>query len=572
MKFEDIIAQPIDEAVYAVLDVETTGLGPANNNIIEIGIVKVRNGKKLETFHSLVNPARNIPYFITQFTGISDDDVYNAPMFDEISDKILDFLDDCILIGHNLQFDISFMRKEFRLCGVDKFNPPQICTCKLARRIFPALKSKSLASVAQFMKIHNENAHRALSDAEVTSRIFNKMLSQLKKEEHFITVEEVINHQYSPNTKIQKTVVKKQLSSQFAALPDAPGVYYFINSKNQIIYIGKAKSIRDRIRSYISDSAPNKTKKILKQAVRIKTEITNSELTALLAEAEAIKIINPKLNVQLKKYNNKYFLKINRTHISPNTVITNHFDFDGNDYFGLFINKRKAEQIKDLLDKIFMLRECDDKEFLKKKACFLAEIERCTAPCTNHADESYKYELEKVYEFMYGRNQFALNRMINKMKDFSQQLKFEKAAEIKQIVDLILSQIHKTSLLAEPINSANVLIEISENNFNKDYLLMLEGKIYIKKNILKECDEFELALDDFFSGTLKLDNIPSEEDLEKMKITLNWIVKNRNKVRIYYLKEYKSKKELFTKASRFVNHAIFATESTFDLKDLANKF
>ncbi len=568
MKFEELLAQNIDDAVFSVLDVETTGLNAAFNNIIEIGIVKINKGKVMDRFSSLVNPARIIPPFITEFTGISNEDVFDAPLFEDIHSEILEFIKNSVITGHNLSFDLSFLRREFSNCGIEKFQPVTLCTLKLAKRVYPLLKSRSLQNLAYSLKIKNEAAHRALSDAETTGKILYKIIKKLKEDENFETVGELVNYQFTTNQKLNKKPISKKLNNQFAALPDAPGIYYFLNAKDEIIYIGKAKSLRDRIKSYLSSSSPKKTKKILKQAKKIKTELTNSELTALLAEAEVIKLINPRLNIQLKKYNNKYFLKITKTHKAPAAVITNHFDFDGDDYFGLFVNRKKAEQMKELVDKVFMLRECSDKEFKLKKSCFLAEIERCTSPCTKESDSDYYSELEKVYEFMYGKNQFALTRMINKMKFFSEQLKFEKAAEIKSVIDLILTQVHKTSLLAEPINSANVLIEISENNSNTDYLLMLEGKIFIKKYILKDCDDFDTALSDYFEGIRRIDSQPDEEDLEKMKIILNWTIRNRNKVKLYYLKEYSNKDELFKKISQHTAFASIEKETTFDIKDL----
>ncbi len=107
---------------------------------------------------------------------------------------------------------------------------------------------------------------------------------------------------------------------------------------------------------------------------------------------------------------------------------------------------------------------------------------------------SYFDELEKVYEFLSGGNQSALDRMLNKMKDYAAKEKFEKAAETKQVIDLLLSQTHKSSLLSEPINKANVLFEISEG-MSKDYILLLEGKYFIKKNSKSGNDPFEEALD-----------------------------------------------------------------------------
>jgi DNA polymerase-3 subunit epsilon len=150
------------------------------------------------------------------------------------------------------------------------------------------------------------------------------------------------------------------------------------------------------------------------------------------------------------------------------------------------------------------------------------------------------------------------------MKEHSDNMKFEKAAEVKQLIDLILAQTHKTSLLAEPVNLANVLFEV-DGGFGRDYILMLAGKIYVKKHDSNKKDYFDEALEDYFGRTINLQTMPDDEDLEKMKITLNWLVKNRSAVRSYYLKEYVTKEELYKKISqRPVQYQ--TSEQTFDIK------
>jgi len=362
--------------------------------------------------------------------------------------------------------------------------------------------------------------------------------------------------------------VIESLKEDISSLPNTPGIYYFVNNRNKIIYVGKAKSLRDRVRTYFSPTAPKKAKKIIKQARRLKIEITNTELTALLSEAETIKKINPKHNYQLKKYGLKYFLKVTKDHSYPRIEITNHFDFDGNDYFGLFISRRKAESVLEILDKTFRLRECSDKEFSKHKKCFLAEIERCTAPCVYKSSDEYNKELNKVYEFLLGKNQTALNRLLKTMKGYSDLENYEKAAEVKKVIDLILNQTHKTSLLAEPVNSADVLFEVS-GGYGKDYILLLTGKIYVKNFVLYQKDLFEEALEDYFNKTINYDFLPTDEDLEKIRITLNWLIKNRNKVKIFYLKDYSSKDDLYSNIKSISFSNTSTHETSFDIKDLA---
>jgi len=558
----------IDNTEFSVIDVETTGLSAKTNRVIEIGLVKVRNYKIVERYETLINPGSYIPGFISQLTGITDDDVANAPFFSDIVEDLKQFIGETIISGHNLSFDSSFIKYEFFRNGEEPLYNEQVCTLKLARRIFPNLKSKSLSSVTKHLKLRNKSAHRALGDAEVTARILIKIIKQLKKESKVETLGDLLKFQKSSTA--GKTVkIKESLREDISSLPNAPGVYYFINNRGKVIYVGKAKSLRDRIRSYFSSAAPKKAKIIITQAKSLKIEITNTELTALISEAESIKKINPRHNSQLKKYGSKYFLKVSKQHAYPKIEISNHFDFDGNDYFGLFISRKKAEIVLNILDKTFSLRECTDKEFLKHKKCFLADIERCTAPCIHKSNEDYQDELEKVYEFLCGTNQTALNRLLNKMKDYSKLEKYEKAAEVKEVVDLILNQTHKTSLLAEPVNSANVLFEIS-GQFDKDYFLLISGKIYLKKKAANKNNQFDDALEDYYNKTINYNFIPTDEDLEKIKITLNWLIKNRNKVRTFYLKNYSGKDELYSNISSFSSSNNSFRETSFDIKDLAN--
>jgi DNA polymerase-3 subunit epsilon len=563
----------LKEAEFSVLDVETTGLSARNNRVIEIGIVKVKNLKITDKYTTLINPGCDIPYFITQFTGISNSDVAYSPSFYDTAEEIEEFIGNSIVSGHNLSFDESFLNCEFARNGFEPLSNLSVCTLKLSRKIFPSLKSKSLASVTEHLKIVNKDSHRALSDAEATAKILIKLIKKISKEKGIKTLQQLLEFETSTVASNQLIKLPKDVHDSLCSLPDAPGVYYFLNKKDEIIYIGKAKSLKDRVRSYFAATTVGKPKKIVKQAAKIKTEITNSELTALLLEAESIKLINPRHNRQLKKYGNKYFIRINKTHKYPKVEITTKFDFDGNDYFGLFISRRKAEVVMDIIDKTFALRECDEKEFKKGRKCFLADIERCTAPCIKKDDPNYFDELDRVYEFLSGGNQSALNRMLNKMKEYAAKEKYEKAAETKLVIDLILSQTHKSSLLAEPVNKANVLFEITEG-INHDYILLLEGKYFIKKNSASGTDSFENAIDDYYLHTIKIDINPTEEDLEKMKISLNWLAKNRNKVKIFYLKDFVSKEELYNamnsnkssskKSTKYFNVKRLAIQSSID--------
>lgn len=550
MNSNEILDLQINEAEFCVLDVETTGTSAYSCRVIEIGLVKIKDLQITETFRAFINPGREIPYFITQLTGIQNSDVYDAPYFDEVADKIIDFIGSSITVAHNAQFDLSFLKSEFQNAGLPKLNNLSLCTLKLARKMFPEIKSKSLGSVVRHLGITHKNVHRALGDATVTGKILLKMISDLTKQNKIRLVSDLINLQYTPIVKENFRLIKKKLVNDFIKIPNEPGVYLFKNSKDEIIYVGKAKALKDRVKSYFSSTTEKKTRRIVRLASKLDFQTTNGELTALLAEAELIKIHKPVCNVQLKKYSQTYFIRINKKTEFASIEQNNKFDFDDNDYFGPYNNQDIVKNLIEIINKTFLLRECDDKEWNKKKECYLAQINRCIAPCTNTSiKEEYVNELQNVYDFLSGKNQIALDRLLNKMKSLSEKQKYEEAAQIRDLVNLILAQIHKTSIIAEPINRANLLLVIN-NSDRKDYLLLIAGKVFIRNNIISSEESFDTALDDYFNNTTSLFHKVEERDLEKIKIVLSWLIRNRNEVNVYYLKDYISKDELFAAASK----------------------
>lgn len=532
------------KASFTVLDVETTGLSPKTNKVIEIGLVKVEEGKITETFSSFINPQSYLPKEITKLTGITEDDLYDAPLFADLIFQFNQFIGNSIIVAHNSQFDTSFLKAEYQRSEENFLDNPVLCTLRLARQLFPSLPSKSLKDVVKFLKIKHKDLHRALSDAMVTAKVLIKMMDILEEEYNITTVEDLLNFQKLPSNSSKKLKITKGVGHDYITIPDSPGVYMFKNSKDKVMYVGKSKSLKQRVSSHLSSTAAKKSKNIIQKSSTIEYKETPSELTALLAESQLIKFYMPKYNVQLKNYSSHYFIKVKTEHEFPDICVTEKIELDNNDYFGPYNNRETAKNLVDVIDKAFMLRECTDKVFAKKKKCYLYDIHRCIGNCLPEIDkELYSNELKNVYDFLSGQNQFAINRLLEKMKHLSEQQKYEEAAEVRDIVNAILKQITRTSIISEPVNKAKVLLVVTYGN-KKDYVLLLEGKIYIKDFILNEKEFFETALDDYFSKNISTHISINQNDLEQIKIALTWLVYNRNKVTIHYLNEYETADQL----------------------------
>lgn len=164
---------------YVVFDLETTGFSPMKNKIIEIGAVKVENGKLTERFSTFVNPHEPIPYRITQLTSIRDEDVMDAPGIEEVLPKFMEFCEGCVMVAHNASFDMSFIRENCKRQGLVP-EDTVVDTVGIARILLPSQAKHTLDACAKALKVSLENHHRAVDDAQATAEIFEKFLVMLR--------------------------------------------------------------------------------------------------------------------------------------------------------------------------------------------------------------------------------------------------------------------------------------------------------------------------------------------------------------------------------------------------------
>ena len=177
---------------YVSLDLETTGLEPKKDRIIEIGAVKIRDGQIQETYATLVDPQTKIPERITELTGISSQMVEGKPFGQEAVKGLLDFCGELPLLGHNIMFDYSFVKHSAVNMGMD-FEKKGMDTLKLARNLLPDLESKSLQNLRQYYHLPQEEAHRALEDALTTFRLYERLREEFEeKNPQFFCPQELI--------------------------------------------------------------------------------------------------------------------------------------------------------------------------------------------------------------------------------------------------------------------------------------------------------------------------------------------------------------------------------------------
>lgn len=356
--------------MYSVVDIETTGNGYRGQRITEISIFVFDGEKIIDEFTSLVNPEQTIPAFITNLTGITDAMVRTAPKFYEIAKKVEELTKDTIFVAHNVNFDYNIIRDEFKDLGFD-FKRQKLCTVRLSRKIIPGLKSYSLGNICSYEGIEIAERHRAKGDAEATVELFRRLI---ERDDQFV-IQGFLNRR-SRQATLPPLLDKKVVDN----LPQTPGVYYFKNLEKEVIYVGKAINIKQRVISHFYDKKKKEITMCLETA-NITYEETGSELLALLKESADIKRLYPKFNRAQRRANEAVglfsyedqkgiiHLAYNRLKLVPNAIMK-------------FYN---ISECRNLLEKV-----CQEFELCPKychlqtnvNACFHYQIKKCKGICT----------------------------------------------------------------------------------------------------------------------------------------------------------------------------------------------
>ncbi|PZR22311.1 MAG: DNA polymerase III subunit epsilon [Flavobacterium psychrophilum] len=285
---------------YAIVDIETTGGHASGSRITEIAIIIHDGMQVLDRFETLINPQKEISHPIFALTGINNEMVANAPIFDDVAEKILEMLEGRIFVAHNVNFDHSFVRHELGRAGLKWTAKNKLCTVRAARKIRPGLPSYSLGNLCRSLDIPLLHAHRAGGDADATAILLAMLLQW--------DTDAVIDKMVKKNANDQR-LPPNLPPEDFEALPEKPGVYYFYSREKKVVYVGKAKNLKKRVAQHFSGhKITPQRQNFLRDIYSISFEVCASEFMALLLECCEIKKLWPMYNHALKKFDPKFGL------------------------------------------------------------------------------------------------------------------------------------------------------------------------------------------------------------------------------------------------------------------------
>lgn len=536
----------IDDISFIVTDVETTGTNPHDNRVIEVACVLVQGGEVLEEYSSLVNPGQHIPSFIANMTGISNAMVYTAPSPEEAFRPVsrLLALPNAVFVAHNVTFDWSFIFHSLQRCRLAAPEDiPRLCTYKMARRLLTRNTKFNLGALSSYFSINIRNRHRAGGDAAATVEVLNRLLGILEDTHGVVTAEDLLMFQ---NRRLQSfrsvpSYIKK-MQDTLARLPDEPGVYFFRGASDEILYIGKAKSLRDRVQSYFQQSATHtkKIQELVRQIKKITWECTGTELSALLLESREIKFHQPRYNTMIKRYRRYPFLRLSSCRF-PRIEWCDEIEEDGAEYFGPFGSRSSVESILDTINRTFRLRECAGtlQPHTDNAPCFYHQIQRCNAPCALLQSEAeYAAEVDRVRDFLSGRREGILAVLRQAMDESAGRLDFEEAIVLRNRMRELERVFFRQAQIAASVNSHNLIIAIpTAENGTVEVFFVRFGRLLYQRIITRRTPrrEFERQIARiYFSGEVAPRHCRKEE-IDEIRIIAGWIHRHRDDGRFLYI-------------------------------------
>jgi DNA polymerase-3 subunit epsilon len=422
-------AIPLHQVTFVVVDLETTGGSPVASRITEVGALRVTGGAREGTFHALVDPGSPIPPTIAHLTGIDDRLVAGEPPIEAILPAFLEFARGAVFVAHNARFDFSFLNENLRRLDYPLLEGPPVCTARLARRIvWPEVPNVRLRTLAQYFHTRSKPIHRALDDAMTCAEVLDGLLD-LGGRLGILTLgdlHEAVRARGRPH------FGKIRLADD---LPHAAGVYRFLGRDGRVLYVGKAKDLRTRVKSYFYGDERKQVNDLLAEVRSVRGEETpGGELEALVLEARLIRHHEPKYNRRGKTWRRSAYVKLDPTEAFPRLKVVHRAgNDDGCRYLGPFPTSAAARLAKEALEEVVPLRRCTRAMRARTRfpPCALADIGRCPAPCDGRIDPERYGELVRDLLSSLRSPDGLLAALESKMDRLAEAERFEEAAGVR---------------------------------------------------------------------------------------------------------------------------------------------
>jgi DNA polymerase-3 subunit epsilon len=438
------------EVAFVALDLETTGARPGASKITEVGAVRIEGLREVGQFSTLVNPLRPIPPMITQITGITQEMVTDAPRIEEVVPALLEFLEGAVIVAHNASFDVGFLNYELQRLNGTKLGEGALDTLPLARALAPGLFNYKLHTVAEALGAPDVDYHRALGDARATAHVFIQLAGRLQ--ERGVTRLGEARAFVSPSSR--PTLEKLCLTRD---LPRAPGTYRFVDKDGQILYVGKADRLGERVRSYFVASAAlsRKVRSAVRLVERIEWDETCTPLEAVVREQELILEHRPTCNLHGTRPETYAYIKAGgpgrglalfASSRPPKWLAAGEGrepPGGGSLIIGPFRKRSRLVAALDLLQRCYPIRRCP--QHSNGRPCVRGEAGHCLAPCADDPRVRRQHDalVIDLVSWLAGDSPpdrpDPVERAHEVMRDLSKQKRYEEAQHLQEACEHLLS-------------------------------------------------------------------------------------------------------------------------------------
>lgn len=465
----DDLGTPLCDVTFCILDLETTGGDRSTDVITEIGAIKMRGGVNLGTFQTLVNPGRAIPPSITVLTGISEAMVIPAPRIEQVLPSLLEFCRDSVIVGHNVRFDVGFLNAALTRSKRPILSNTSIDTLALARRLVrDEVPDCRLGTLASRFRLDHQPSHRALDDALATSDLLHLLLERAAN----FGVLGLDDLQLLPKIGGHPQVAKLKLTNQ---LPRAPGVYLFHDARGEVLYVGKATNLRQRVRSYFGSDDRRKIGPMLREAQRIAHVETTDPLTAGVLELRYLHQLNPRYNKQGTTWDKYCFVRLSTEESWPRLSIVKDPKPNGL-HLGPLPSRTMANLVIEAIQSVVPLRRCTVRlgrhyvAPLGASECTAAQLGVAACPCSGSADPlRYAAAVEMVRRGLGQQPSVLLTPLRERMLDLARAHRFEEAAAMRDRAQALAGAIRRNRMLDQLRQAQQVELRIGDVLFELDH-------------------------------------------------------------------------------------------------------
>ena len=544
---------PLDRMEYLVVDCETTGLNPHVNQVIEIAALRCVGPLVVDRFETLIDPQRAIPRAILQLTGISTEMVRGGPLAPAALAEFLEFAGGWLLVGHNVRFDLGFLGAEALRHHGTRLANPSLCTIRLASRLLPNLRRPSLDNLARALDLRAHDRHRAMGDAMVTQQAFWRLVDLAR--ERGITTQGGLLAMSGPAAGSARAIAGRGTGRLLLdpalrrGLPEKPGVYLMRDERGVIIYVGKAKNLKQRIASYYSHPLGYRRKMdgLLESVRQLDTIVVGSELEALILESRKIKEHLPQFNVQQRYYRHYPFIKVDVTNPFPRVTATREVRDDGARYFGPYRSKKAVDTVVDLVHRLYPVRSCtrviaaDGKHRGRPSACLRFHVGRCLGPCMGAVTPVvYGEVIAEVLSFLGGSQDAMLARVELEMRRSADRLDFERSARLRDALRQARQLMMSQQLLTGAVEQHNLVIVCPGVNAGAAELFGIRhGRLFEQITIEDAHDVAVPRLVAIFLDRVKAaasaPPVVSQEEVDAIIIIGRWLARFGDSPRVVHL-------------------------------------